>query len=84
MGEFRLFNKGFQTIQMELGDVLFSVVNLSRHLGVDAETALRSASEKFKNRFVGVVDLANHRGLDLSKCSLKQLDELWDEIKLIQ
>jgi tetrapyrrole methylase family protein/MazG family protein len=77
-------NSDPQTIQMELGDVLFSVVNLSRHLGVDAETALRSASEKFKNRFVGVVDLANHRGLDLSKCSLKQLDELWDEIKLIQ
>ena len=77
-------NSDPQTIQMELGDVLFSVVNLSRHLGVDAETALRSASEKFKNRFVGVVDLANQRGLDLSKCSLKQLDELWDEIKLIQ
>ncbi len=77
-------NSDPQTIQMELGDVLFSVVNLSRHLGVDAETALRSASEKFKNRFVGVIDLANHRGLDLSKCSLKQLDELWDEIKLIQ
>ena len=77
-------NSDPQTIQMELGDVLFSVVNLSRHLGVDAETALRSASEKFKNRFVGVVDLANQRGLDLSKCSLKQLDELWDEIKLTQ
>jgi tetrapyrrole methylase family protein/MazG family protein len=77
-------NSDPQTIQMELGDVLFSVVNLSRHLGVDAETALRSASEKFKNRFVGVVDLANQRGLDLSKCSLKQLDELWDEIKLIE
>ena len=77
-------NSDPQTIQMELGDVLFSVVNLSRHLGVDAETALRSASEKFKNRFVGVVDLAIQRGLDLSKCSLKQLDELWDEIKLRQ
>jgi len=77
-------NSDLQIIQMELGDVLFSVVNLSRHLGVDAETALRSASEKFKNRFVGVVDLANQRGLDLSKCSLKQLDELWDEIKLTQ
>lgn len=77
-------NSDPQTIQMELGDVLFSVVNLSRHLGVDAETALRSASEKFKNRFVGVVDLAIQRGLDLSTCSLKQLDELWDEIKLRQ
>ena len=69
---------------MELGDVLFSVVNLSRHLKVDAETALRSASEKFKTRFEKVIELATQRNLDLTKCSLSELDELWNEIKLIK
>ena len=68
-------------IALELGDVLFSVVNLSRHLGVDAETALRSAAEKFRGRFQSVVALAEQRKLDLTKCSLTQLDELWEIAK---
>ena len=70
-----------QTVRMELGDVLFSVVNLSRHLGVDAETALRSAAEKFKMRFEKVVELATKRKINLSTCSLAELDAIWDEIK---
>ena len=68
-------------IALELGDVLFSVVNLSRHLGVDAETALRSAADKFRSRFQNVVALAEQRKLDLAKCSLTQLDELWEIAK---
>ena len=68
-------------IALELGDVLFSVVNLSRHLGVDAETALRSAADKFRDRFQSVVALAEQRKLDLAKCSLTQLDELWEIAK---
>ncbi|MFM8663146.1 MAG: nucleoside triphosphate pyrophosphohydrolase, partial [Acidimicrobiaceae bacterium] len=68
-------------IALELGDVLFSVVNLSRHLGVDAETALRSAADKFRSRFERVVALAEQRNLDLTKCSLTQLDELWEIAK---
>ncbi|MFM8721356.1 MAG: nucleoside triphosphate pyrophosphohydrolase, partial [Acidimicrobiaceae bacterium] len=68
-------------IALELGDVLFSVVNLSRHLGVDAETALRSAADKFRSRFQRVVALAEQRNLDLTKCSITQLDELWEIAK---
>ena len=68
-------------IALELGDVLFSVVNLSRHLGVDAETALRAAADKFRRRFQSVVALAEQRNLDLTKCSLTQLDELWEIAK---
>ena len=79
-----LLNSDPQAVLMELGDVLFSVVNLSRHLKVDAETALRNASEKFKARFEKVVELASQRNLDLTKCSLSELDELWNEIKLIK
>ncbi|NQV97074.1 MAG: nucleoside triphosphate pyrophosphohydrolase [Acidimicrobiaceae bacterium] len=70
-----------QKSRMELGDVLFSVVNLSRHLGIDAEVALRLAAEKFKTRFEDVVKLAEQRNLDLSTSSLEQLDALWNEIK---
>ena len=66
---------------MELGDVLFSVVNVARKLGLDAETALRQASDKFVARFTRVQQLAAQRGLDLANCDLAQLDALWDDAK---
>jgi tetrapyrrole methylase family protein/MazG family protein len=68
-------------IRMELGDVLFSVVNVARKLGVDAETALRDASDKFVARFTRVQQLAMDQGLSLEQCDLAQLDALWDEAK---
>jgi len=74
-------NGGSKEIALELGDVLFSVVNLSRHIGVDAETALRSAADKFRNRFENVVTLAEQRNLNLKDCSLTQLDALWEDVK---
>lgn len=74
-------NSGSKEIALELGDVLFSVVNLSRHIGVDAETALRSAADKFRNRFENVVSLAEQRNLNLKDCSLTQLDALWEDVK---
>lgn len=67
--------------RMELGDVLFSVVNVARKLGLDAETALREAADKFVARFSRVQLLATTRGTDLTTCDLAQLDELWDEAK---
>ena len=68
-------------VRMELGDVLFSVVNVARKLGLDAETALRLASDKFVARFTRVQQLATQRGLDLANCELTQLDALWDDAK---
>jgi tetrapyrrole methylase family protein/MazG family protein len=68
--------------RMELGDLLFSVVNLARHLGHDAETALRLASDKFRARFEIVEKLAADREIDLQTASLAQLDSLWDEAKV--
>ena len=68
-------------VRMELGDVLFSVVNVARKLGLDAETALRQASDKFIARFTRVQQLAAQRGLDLANCDLAQLDALWDDAK---
>jgi tetrapyrrole methylase family protein/MazG family protein len=65
----------------ELGDVLFAVVNVARHLGTDAEAALRSATAKFRRRFEAVELLADERGLDLSSMDLAAMDALWDEVK---
>ena len=69
------------TVSLELGDLLFSVVNLSRHLGVDAEGALRAASNKFRSRFEIVEQLAAQRSIDLQSASLETLDQLWDIAK---
>lgn len=65
----------------ELGDLLFSAVNVSRFLDVDAEEALTAATDKFFNRFSVVEQLAAARNIDMKSASLEQLDELWDEAK---
>lgn len=65
----------------ELGDLLFSVVNVARHLDVEPEVALRAAVGKFRTRFEAVERLAAARGIDLHATDLPTLDALWDEVK---
>ncbi len=65
----------------ELGDLLFAVVNVARHLGIDAEIALRAATDRFRTRFEAVADLAGRRGVELTRADLDVLDGLWDEVK---
>ena len=65
----------------ELGDLLFSVVNVSRFLKCDAEEALTAASDKFINRFIRVEQLAKENEEDMEKASLEELDRLWDIVK---
>lgn len=65
----------------ELGDLLFAVVNLSRHLKVDAEAALRQATAKFERRFRFIEQRLREAGLAIEDCSLEQLDVLWGEAK---
>jgi tetrapyrrole methylase family protein/MazG family protein len=62
------------TVIDELGDVLFSIVNVARHLGVDPESALRDAAAKFRNRFQAMEQLAAARGVSVD-------DDLWEEVK---
>ena len=64
-----------------MGDLLFAVVNVARHLGVDPESALRAAVTKFRRRFDLVDALARERGIDLATSDLGVLDALWDEAK---
>ena len=65
----------------ELGDLLFSAVNVSRFLKVNAEQALNAATDKFISRFERVEKLALARGIDMNTAGLEVLDSLWDEVK---
>jgi tetrapyrrole methylase family protein / MazG family protein len=68
-------------VREELGDVFFTLVNLSRALGIDAETAMREANEKFYRRFAFMEERAGKRGKNLSDLSLDELEELWQLAK---
>ena len=70
-----------QAIAEEIGDLLFVVTNLSRHLKVDPETALRSANGKFERRFRFIEQTLRTAGQPIENCSLEQLDALWGEAK---
>lgn len=70
-----------QRTHEELGDLLFAVVNVARHLGVEPETALRAATVKFRRRFEQVEALARERNLDMRSANLEALDALWDQVK---
>lgn len=70
-----------EAITEELGDALFTLANLGRHLNVDAEQALRGASRKFEARFRQMEALARDRGLELSALSAAEWDALWMESK---
>lgn len=70
-------------VHEELGDLLFSVVNVSRFIKVDSEEALTGATDKFIDRFSKVEKMANERGLDMKETSLEELDKLWDKAKQV-
>jgi len=63
-------------IDEELGDVLFSLVNLSRHLDIDPELSLKRSTEKFMKRFKAI-----EKEVDIEKLSLEELDEIWNKNK---
>ena len=68
-------------IEDELGDLLFSVVNIARFAGVDAEQALTRSTDKFAKRFRAVEALAQERGIDMKSAPDSLIDSLWEEIK---
>jgi ATP diphosphatase len=68
-------------VEEEVGDLLFVVVNLARHLDVDAESALRGTNLKFERRFAGIEDALAAGGRTPSDASLAEMDALWDAAK---
>ena len=67
--------------QDELGDVLFSLVNVARFMDVDAEDALRASVRKFIKRFNYIEDTLNAKGLQWEDVSLADMDAIWNEAK---
>lgn len=80
-GEVRAARADGGAVADEVGDLLFSVVNLARHLDVDPETALRGANERFRRRFRRIEKALERNGESLAGASLARMDELWEEAK---
>ena len=76
-----LQNKDRENLEEEIGDLLFSAVNVARLCHVDAEEALTRATDKFQGRFSKVETLAKARGISMPDEPLEVLDKLWDEVK---
>ena len=70
--------------ESEFGDALFSMVNASRWLGIEAETALRGSNRKFYARFKRMEQLAKERGLDFESLPMPEKDALWEEVKALE
>lgn len=68
-------------IEEEIGDILFTVVNLSRLLGVDPGLALHGTNDKFITRFREVERRLNEQGTTPSQAGLQLMDEIWNQIK---
>ncbi|MCV6606490.1 MAG: nucleoside triphosphate pyrophosphohydrolase, partial [Porticoccaceae bacterium] len=68
-------------IKEEFGDLLFSCINLGRHLGLDCEAALRATTAKFEQRFHKVEQSAQDQGRQVGDLSLEEMDALWEQAK---
>ena len=74
-------SKDNDRIADEMGDVIFSFVNLSRYLEIDPESSVRYAISKFSNRFKKVEQLIEKQGKKMDDTNLEELDILWNKIK---
>jgi ATP diphosphatase len=68
-------------VRDEMGDVLFTCVNLARHLGLDAEASLRQATDKFERRFQQMETAAARHGRSIADMTPAQMDQLWVQAK---
>jgi ATP diphosphatase len=68
-------------LEAEVGDLLFAAVNLARHHGVDAETALRRAAGRFERRFRAVEEAVHGENRDIAELSLEELEAHWQRVK---
>ena len=65
----------------EFGDLLFTLVNIARRLGVDSEAALREANRRFRRRFAYMEEVCRQRGLNFGELSFEEQNALWEEAK---
>ena len=79
--EFEAEEPGSPEREMEFGDLLFALVNVARKEGIDAESALRASTAKFRRRWAAMEAAVHEAGDDLAACSTAQLNDLWDQAK---
>jgi ATP diphosphatase len=79
--ETELTNEDREAAAAELGDILFAVVNLARHLDVDPEAALHGTNRKFETRFARIERALAERGRSPGEATLAEMDVLWNEVK---
>jgi len=72
-----------QRAKEEIGDLLFMTVNVARLLGIDAETALKAANRKFKERFRHIERELHRQGRSLEESSIEEMESLWEQAKAI-
>ncbi len=68
-------------VEHEVGDLLFSCVNLARKLKIDPEQAVRGANQRFERRFRAIEQILRERGTSPSETELAEMDRLWDQVK---
>ena len=79
VSEFKL--AGSQQREQEFGDLLFTLANIARRLGVDLEAALRQANQRFYRRFSYMEEVCRQRGVNLGELSFDEQNALWEEAK---
>jgi len=68
-------------IEEEFGDLMFSMINYARFLGIDPETALEKTNNKFKNRFTKMEEVVLAQNKNLAEMTLPEMDAVWNEVK---
>ena len=79
--EFEAEAPGTAERELEFGDLLFALVNVARKEGIDAESALRASTAKFRERWAAMENAAYEGGVALESLTTEQLNSLWDEVK---
>ena len=73
--------EGRQRVEEEMGDLLFAIANLARKLGIEPESALRKANDKFTKRFTALEGVFQEQGRSVHDATLEQMEEVWGEVK---
>ena len=79
--EFEAEAPGTAERELEFGDLLFALVNVARKEGIDAESALRASTAKFRERWAAMENAASEGGVSLESLTTEQLNSLWDKVK---
>lgn len=79
--EFEAEAPGTAERELEFGDLLFALVNVARKEGIDAESALRASTAKFRERWAAMENAAYEGGVFLESLATEQLNSLWDKVK---